>query len=302
VAAAVCPPLAGSAVALPWTRDRLSAALRDDWPVVAGGLGARLSPGTRVLLAEDEPSNRRILTEMLSRLGASVVAVGDGLEAVEAVAADRFDVVLLDLSMPVMDGREAAVEIRQRLAADRCPAILALTADAATDFSILARSGFSGQVRKPATSADLRMAIASVMTGPMAAQAQAANTAPVAVEVLTDLVADLGDSQVVEQTLDIYLEELPGRLVSMSDALASEHFDTLRDSAHALKSSSLMLGAVTLSDLCRDLEAVTAAQSRAGISSGGDLAPTVDALHTEALRVAQWLAEFREAGYPGLSH
>ena len=302
VAAAACPPLAGSAVALPWTRKRLSAALRDDWAVAPGGLGARLSPGTRVLLAEDEPSNRRILTEMLSRLGASVVAVGDGLEAVEAVAADRFDVVLLDLSMPVMNGRDAAVEIRQRLAADRCPAILALTADAATDFSILARSGFSGQVLKPATSADLRMAIASAMTGPMAGPAQAPISAPVAVEVLTDLADDLGDSEVVEQTLDIYLEELPGRLKSMSSALAAERFEALRDAAHALKSSSQMLGAATLSDLCRDLEAVTAAQSRSGISSGGDLAPTVDALHTEALRVAQWLAEFREAGYPGLSH
>ena len=101
-------------------------------------------------------------------------------------------------------------------------------------------------------------------------------------------------------TLDIYLGKLPGRLESMSDALRDERFDLLRDGAHSLKSSSRMLGAGTLSDLCRDLEAVTATQSRAGTSSGGDLTPMVDALHAEAFRVAQWLSEFRDAGYPGL--
>jgi HPt (histidine-containing phosphotransfer) domain-containing protein len=86
----------------------------------------------------------------------------------------------------------------------------------------------------------------------------------------------------------------------MTGALTDERFEALRDEAHSLKSSSRMLGAGTLSDLCRDLEAVTAAQSRAGTSSGGDLTPMVDALHSEAFRVAQWLAEFHDAGYPGL--
>lgn len=301
-AAAVCPPLAGTPLALPWTRDRLSAALREDWTATSTSPSAALPAGTRVLLAEDEPSNRKILTEMISRLGASVVAVGDGLEAVQAVAADRFDVVLLDLSMPVLDGRRAAVEIRERFSAEHCPAILALTADSTADLSILAGSGFSGQVRKPATSADLRKAIAAVVTGPVAPELPNQRGGAVAVEVLRELADDLGDPEVVELTLDVYLDELPGRLEAMSSALAAERFDALRDAAHSLKSSSQMLGAAALADLCRDLEAVTAAQSRSGRSSGGDLAPTVDALHTEALMVAQWLAEFRESGYPGLSH
>jgi HPt (histidine-containing phosphotransfer) domain-containing protein len=86
----------------------------------------------------------------------------------------------------------------------------------------------------------------------------------------------------------------------MSEALRDERFDVLRDAAHSLKSSSRMLGAGTLADLCRDLEAVTATQSRSAASSGGDLTPMVDALHAEAFRVAQWLAEFRDAGYPDL--
>jgi two-component system, sensor histidine kinase and response regulator len=302
-ALASCPPLAGTAVALPWTRERLMVALRDEW--VASDVSpvrADLLPvGTRVLLAEDEPSNRRIISEMLTRLQADVVAVGSGLEAVEAVAADRFDVVLMDLAMPVMGGVEAVETIRRRLPADRCPPILALTADARADPTLRPDSGFSGHVAKPVTSAELSRAIAAVLTVPLTGPpTDSGGPPPIDVGVLQRLVEDIGDTDVVVETLEIYLGELPVRLDSMGAALADKRFDLLRDEAHSLKSSSRMLGAVVLSDLCRDVEAVTAAESGNGASSGGDLTPMVDALHFEAFRAAQWLAEYRDAGYPGL--
>ena len=301
-ALASCPPLAGTALALPWTRERLAAALRDEWvPSEYAPARTGLLPlGTRVLLAEDEPSNRRIISEMLTRLQADVVSVGTGLEAVEAVASDRFDVVLMDLAMPVMGGIEAVETIRRRMPANRCSPILALTADARSDPTLRPGSGFAGHIRKPVTSAELGRAIAGVLGPATAGSSDAGGPPAVEIDALQGLVEDIGETGVVIDTLDIYLGELPGRLESMSDALRDERFDLLRDGAHSLKSSSRMLGAGTLSDLCRDLEAVTATQSRAGTSSGGDLTPMVDALHAEAFRVAQWLSEFRDAGYPGL--
>lgn len=302
-ALASCPPLAGTALALPWTRERLMFALRDEWAAaeVSPTRPDLLPVGTRVLLAEDEPSNRRIISEMLTRLQADVVAVGTGLEAVEALAADRFDVVLMDLAMPVMGGVEAVETIRHRLPADRCPPILALTADARADPTLRPGSGFSGHVPKPVTSADLGRAIAAVLTVPVAAPPTDSIGPPaIDVGVLQGLVEDVGGTDVVVETLEIYLEELPVRLDSMGTALTDKRFDLLRDEAHSLKSSSRMLGARTLSDLCRDVEAVTAAESGNGDTSGGDLTPMADALHVEALRVAQWLAEYRDAGYPGL--
>ena len=302
-ALASCPPLAGTALSLPWTRGRLMAALHDEWVTSDGApVRAELLPvGTRVLLAEDEPSNRRVISEMLTRLQADVVAVGTGLEAVEALAADSFDVVLMDLTMPVMGGIEAVDTIRHRLPADRCPPILALTADARADPTLRPGSGFSGHVSKPVTSAELSRAIAGVLTAPPT-EAPTDSGEPPAVDlaVLQRLVADIGAADVVADTLKLYLEELPARLDSMAGALTDERFDVVRDEAHSLKSSSRMLGAGMLSDLCRDVEAVTAAPSRKGTSSGGDLTPMVDALQYEAFRVAQWLAEFRDAGYPGL--
>lgn len=301
---AAVPPLAGTPVALPWTRDRLAAVLRDDWVPQASASVGLLKTGTRVLLAEDEPSNRRILTEMLTRLGAHVVAVGNGLEAVETVAADSFDIVLMDLAMPVMDGLRAAEIIASRLPADRCPPILALTADSSPDRSFLAGSGFSGYLRKPVTSAQLTQAITGALEAVAVLVVDPGDEAahpPVSVEVLKDLAADIGDAQVVLETIDIYLEELPTRLSAMSLALQGDHMDALRDAAHALKSSSRMLGAENLADLCRDLEAATAAQSRLGSSDGGDMTPLVDALHSEALRVGEWLSVFRASGNPGLA-
>jgi CheY-like chemotaxis protein len=238
---------------------------------------------------------------MLTRLQADVVAVGTGLEAVEALAADRFDVVLMDLAMPVMGGVEAVETIRHRLPADRCPPILALTADARADPTLRPGSGFSGHVPKPVTSAELGRAIAAVLTVPLTGTPTDSDGPPaIDVGVLQRLVEDIGDTDVVVETLEIYLQELPVRLDSMGAALTDERFDLLRDEAHSLKSSSRMLGAGVLSDLCRDVEAVTAAESGRGASSGGDLTPMVDALHFEAFRVAQWLAEYRDAGYPGL--
>jgi HPt (histidine-containing phosphotransfer) domain-containing protein len=151
------------------------------------------------------------------------------------------------------------------------------------------------------TSAELSRAIGAVLGEPRVQPEGGDGHEAVEVAVLNALVDDLGDASVVMDALDVYLDELPGRLESMNDALAQEQFDVLRDAAHSLKSSSRMLGAATLSDLCRDLEAVTMAQSRTGTSSGGDLTPMVDALHAEAFRVAQWLSELRAGGYPGIA-
>lgn len=302
-ALASCPPLAGTALALPWTRARLIAALRDDWTASqAAAERAELLPlGTRVLLAEDEPSNRRIISEMLTRLQAEVVAVGTGFEALEALASDRFDVVLMDLAMPVMGGVEAVATIRQQLAADRCPPILALTADARANPTLRPDSGFAGRIPKPVTSAELSRGISAVLAAPPVETTTDSGERPVVdLAVLRALAEDIGDPHVVVDTLGIYLDELPVRLTSISTALTDERLEVLRDEVHSLKSSSRMLGAWTLADLCRDVEAVSAAHAREDTLVGGDLTPMVDALQFEAFRVAQWLADFRDADYPGL--
>ncbi len=83
----------------------------------------------RVLLAEDNPVNREVLAAMLGMTGCSFTIVENGLCAVEAASREEFDVVLLDMQMPVMDGAEAARQIRALSHAGGCPTLVAITAN-----------------------------------------------------------------------------------------------------------------------------------------------------------------------------
>jgi CheY-like chemotaxis protein len=116
--------------------------------------------GIRILLAEDNPVNQRVATLLLDRLGHQTDVVGDGAQAVAAVLTGDYDLVLMDLHMPVMDGIDAAREIRRDKPGGR-PRIVALTASA-TDDSRRAcfAAGMDDFVTKPVEVDELRRVLA----------------------------------------------------------------------------------------------------------------------------------------------
>jgi CheY-like chemotaxis protein len=123
--------------------------------------------GVRVLVAEDNPVNQKIATRLLERLGAQVTVVGDGDEAVSAVAAasPRFDLVLMDVQMPKVDGLQALAAIREaeRPSSPRLP-VIALTAHAlAGDRERLLAAGMDGYLAKPVVLARLLQEIDRVL-------------------------------------------------------------------------------------------------------------------------------------------
>ena len=118
--------------------------------------------GTRILIADDSPTNRLVLEEMLADTGAGLVSVNDGKEALDAWRASAFDLLLLDISMPVMDGVTAIREIRaaeQERGMPPTPAI-AVTANAlvnqVADYLV---AGFDTHLAKPFRRKDLMHAI-----------------------------------------------------------------------------------------------------------------------------------------------
>ena len=129
-------------------------------------------PALRILVAEDTPVSATVIRLMLQRLGHSVRVTGDGREAVQAFAAEHFDLVFLDIQMPVMDGLEAAREIRRHARGATLPivALSALATDA--DRETARRSGISAYLAKPIRSADVETLIAGLAIRPGAPDAR----------------------------------------------------------------------------------------------------------------------------------
>jgi len=131
--------------------------LRQAEPVPKPGVGLDLT----VLLVEDNPINTMLAKTMLGKLGCTVTCATNGLEAVETLSSAAFDLVLMDLQMPVMGGEDATREIRRREGgSSRRVPIVALTASALPgDSENCAAAGMDGLLTKPYTQAQLRSAL-----------------------------------------------------------------------------------------------------------------------------------------------
>ncbi|MEO6299263.1 MAG: ATP-binding protein [Paracoccaceae bacterium] len=143
-------------------------------PEKEGGVGELAEPdqrptslkGVKILAADDNAANRAVLEAMLTQRGAEVVVVANGAEAVRSWSATEFDVVLLDISMPVMDGPTALDRIRvlESNAGRRRVPIIAVTANAMShQISEYLIAGFDSCVVKPLNSSDLAFTIGSLL-------------------------------------------------------------------------------------------------------------------------------------------
>ncbi len=115
---------------------------------------------TRILLAEDNAINQKVATKMLENMGHRVDVVANGLEVLDALERIPYDIILMDMQMPEMDGLTATREIRGRFDADRQPVIIAMTANAMSgDQSACLEAGMDDYVAKPVKSETLRAAL-----------------------------------------------------------------------------------------------------------------------------------------------
>jgi len=220
--------------------------------------------GLRILVAEDNLTNQKVLSEILRRAGHEVTCVGNGEQVLDATEASRFDLVLMDLHMPVMGGLEAAKLMRVAGDGGHDTPIVALTADVTTNVVEECRAaGMAAYVSKPVSRADLLSAIERVV----AEREQAAGAAPGAVpaveddrievvqrEVLEELQAISTNPNFLREVSDLFCTEarkLQGEILAAlraNDALA------WRESLHALKGCAANVGARQLESVCADLE------------------------------------------------
>ncbi|MBI1795435.1 MAG: response regulator [Candidatus Eisenbacteria bacterium] len=216
----------------------------------------------RVLLAEDNPVNRSILSRMLEKRGHEVCAVEDGTLAFAAICAEPFDLVLMDLQMPELDGlaTTAAIRAMERDTGGHTP-IIALTAHAMRgDRERCLAQGMDGYLSKPVESQTLfdtieSFALVSSATTP-GDEAVVGDAEVFDLDLALDS-AD-GDRELLDVAVAACLADLPHQLAQIQDSL--EHLDTaaLERIAHRMKSGLKALAAGSAAEAAERLESVAA--------------------------------------------
>jgi len=214
----------------------------------------------RVLVAEDNATNQVVVKAVLSKFGIVPVVVGNGAEAVEAVRRTPYDVVLMDVHMPEMDGLEAARAIRSiKGSVGRVP-IIALTANALIgDFDECRSAGMNAYVAKPFKTDELMIAIANAVTGAESSVRNASSTTVAAASAVNwttiKSFQEMTSGDDLRELVDTFLTDTAAKLDELKRLVtqAPSSKDVVRI-VHSFKSSSAMAGADALAEMAAALE------------------------------------------------
>jgi CheY-like chemotaxis protein len=220
----------------------------------------------RVLLAEDNPVNRELTLRILSKRGHSVFCAGTGKQAVEALEKQAFDVVLMDVQMPEMDGFEATAEIRKRevISGTRLP-IIAMTAHAMKgDRERCLSAGMDGYISKPVQAEELLKLTESFV-------ADARPSSPIEEPAYTVMDRSLalarvdGDETLLADLAKLFCEESPKMMGAVREAVIARDADRLQRAAHSLKGAVATLAAQKAFDAALRLERLGRASDLADV-------------------------------------
>jgi PAS domain S-box-containing protein len=211
----------------------------------------------RILLAEDNPVNQRVALRLLEKQQHAVTVAADGLSAIAAWEADAFDVILMDLQMPMMDGLEATAVIRDRERGTgwHTP-IIAMTAHAMqSDRERCLGAGMDEYLAKPIRSHELFEALGRLSP---AVEVQAPMAQPEDKDAVFDrdkaLAAAEGDWELLRELAQIFAAQSPLLLEEIRQAIADGNARILEQAAHRLKGSVGSLGATSAWQTAEELE------------------------------------------------
>jgi len=231
----------------------------------------------KILLAEDNPVNQEVAATMLRKRGHDVDVAENGRVALERVRATRYDMVLMDIQMPEMDGYEAADRIREIPECRDLP-IVALTAHVLADERerCLAH-GMNAYLSKPFKAFELFAAAEG-----WGARVPAGTLPPVDLDGFRREMAEAGAAEAVDGIVQGFVENLAVRVAAIGAAVTAGDAAEVARLAHAFKSSAAQLGAAKLAGLLREIEE--------GAKANGELGDVNDRLRQEAGKVEEYLA------------
>ena len=252
---------------------------------------AALDPGLgrahplRILVVDDNAVNQKVAGRILERLGYRADLAADGHEALEAMRRRDYDLVLLDVQMPGMDGLEVARQVHAEWPPGRRPRLVALTADAMPgERERCLVAGMDDFVAKPVHVQEIQAALLRCPPTPSADD-------PLDRGAFTQLAGDLVERAWLVELVDTFLAEAPETLARARASVAGGDATALARALHGLRGSCKSLGARRLLALLEPLEAAARAGDLGGAPAG------LDALSTAL--VATGAALRRELARPG---
>jgi PAS domain S-box-containing protein len=218
-------------------------------------LSSKASPGdfdgskVRILLAEDTVTNQRVISAMLAKYGFRIEVAGNGLEALEAVKSRPFDLVLMDVRMPEMDGIEATRRIRAM--SIKQPMITAMTADVIQEtVDLCFEAGMDEFLTKPIRVQEILDVISSL---PEPSEEENGALRYSSLDGLGELL-EVDDVDLIGSLADTYLTDLAAGLRAIAASSDIGDSEAVMDVAHKLKSSSRLMGAPRVGDLAEVIE------------------------------------------------
>ena len=240
-------------------------------------------PRRRILVAEDNRINQLVIMKMLERAGHEISLVGNGEEALDALVDRQFDLVIIDLNMPVMGGLDAVKMHRFTTGGHDVPPFIALTADATDETRRQCEAaGIEGYLAKPVDVDELLPMIDRLTRPPSAglslvrveraeAPVPAAPPLPALDRALLERLRQLDDQDgFVSQVIRDFLVDAEQLIAELAAAARAQDAAAFRDRAHALRSSAAHIGATALFQLCLGWRGIGAAELAA--QGGGCIA------------------------------
>jgi PAS domain S-box-containing protein len=227
-----------------------------------------------ILVAEDNTVNQKVVQQLLAHLGYRADVVASGIEVLDALERQNYDVILMDVQMPDMDGLEATRRLKLRFGAT-APRVIAMTASAMFgDREKCLAAGMDAYVSKPVELDQIRAVLIAVAGGrimpPAAASEPAVDRIPLIDQRRIEQLLALQDEQqprMVADLIEMFFADTPGHLQQLADAIREGDATRLANLAHRYLSSIENLGALRMRTHCMELEALGRSGTLAGAST-----------------------------------
>ena len=207
--------------------------------------------GRQVLVADDDAVNQYVLKHTLKKFGIIADVATNGVEVLDKVREKQYDLILMDIQMPLMDGLEATRQIRNDLKSS--VPIIALTAFVWDEVdSEFAKAGINDCIAKPYSIENLKMTMEKAITGNDGRRKLTQDDVEVNLEIVYDVSGNNADY--IALMIETFLKSMPGTMESIQQYCAAEDYDNLFKSAHFAKSSLSIIQVSGMLDLVKQIE------------------------------------------------